>query len=89
MISMITKMVPKKYYIIDGVELPQNEAFIVLETIVSDGDSYDLDYELYDCANKLVELGYLSKRYSYHQSTVFIDTEDKNGEKLFKEILEL
>ena len=31
MISVITKMVPRRYYIIDGVEFPANELFNVLE----------------------------------------------------------
>lgn len=41
MIALITKMVPKKYYIIDGVEFPANDLFCILETIV-EGDPEDL-----------------------------------------------
>ena len=87
MVSITTKMVPKKYYIIDGVELPANEVFMVLETIVSDGDSYDLEYWLYDCAEELYKLGYLVKNFGCHQSILYCDTEDKKASALFDEII--
>lgn len=89
MISTITKMIPKTYYIVDGVEFPANELFITLEYIVSEGDSYGLDYYLHDYADKLLELGYLVKRYGSHQSIIYYDTEDGKAEALFNEILHL
>ena len=52
MISVITKMVPKRYYVIDGVEFPASELFEVLETII-EGDTEDLEYYFYDIAEKL------------------------------------
>lgn len=88
MVSMTTKMVPKKYYIIDGVELPANEVFILLETIVYEGDSYNLDYD-FGCADKLFKLGYLTKKYGYHQSILYCDTEDSKAAALFEEIINL
>ena len=89
MISKITKMVPKTYYVIDDVEFPADELFEVLEEIVSEGDLFDIDYSLYSCMNKLVELGYLVKRYGYHQSIVYCDTEDGKATALFNEILKM
>lgn len=89
MISKITKMVPKTYYIVDGVEFPANELFITLEHIISEGDSYDLDYYLHNYADKLVELGYLIKKYGCRQSIIYYDTEDGRAAALFEEILHL
>ena len=85
MIQTITKLVPKKYYIIDGVELAANDVFRVLETITCEFDD-DIDYYLYSCADKLVELGYLTKSYGHRQSIVY---EDANGKakELFDELI--
>lgn len=88
MISVITKMVPKRYYVIDGVEFPASELFEVLETIV-EGDPEDLEYYFYDIAEKLECLGYLVKKFGYHEGVVYYDTEDKKAAVLFKEILEM
>ena len=86
MVITITKMVPRKYYVVDGVEFLASDIFEVLEKIDSnDGD--DIEYYLYSCADKLVELGYLNKRYGMRQCTVYEDTEDKKASKLFREIL--
>ena len=43
MITKITKMVPKRYYIIDGVEFPASDLFNILETVV-EGDPEELEY---------------------------------------------
>ena len=88
MISVITKMVPRRYYIIDGVEFPANELFNVLETIV-EGDPEDLEYYFYDVAEKLAKLGYLAEKFGYHEGIVYYDTEDKKAAALFEEILKL
>ena len=89
MITKHIKMVPKEYYIIDDVEFPANELFEVLEGISSDGDSFDIDVSIYSCMNKLVELGYLVKRYGYHQSIVYYNTDDGKAKALFNEILKM
>ena len=89
MISKCTKMVPKTYYIIDNVEFPANELFKVLVEIVSEGDSFNIDFSLCSCMDKLVELGYLVKRYGYHQCIVYYDTEDGKATALFNEILKM
>lgn len=88
MITKITKMVPKRYYIIDGVEFPASDLFHVLETIV-EGDSEDLDYYFYSIAEELVNLGYLIERFGYHEGIVYYDTEDKKASALFEEILKM
>lgn len=88
MITKITKMVPKRYYIIDGVEFPASDLFHVLETIV-EGDSEDLDYYFYSIAEELAKLGYLIKRFGYHEGIVYYDTEDKKAAALFEEILKM
>ena len=88
MITTITKMVPRTYYIIDGVEFRASDVFEVLEKIeCNEGD--DIGYYLYECANKLVELGYLNKKYGMRQCTLYEDTEDKKAMKLFREILNM
>lgn len=86
MIALITKMVPKKYYIIDDVEFPANDLFCILETIV-EGDPEDLEYYFYGFAEKLVDLGYLVEKFGYHEGVVYYDTEDEKAKKLFEEIL--
>lgn len=89
MITKITKMVPRIYYIIDGLELSANDVFCVLEKVIC-GDGDDIEYYLYSsCADKLVELGYLNKRYGMRQCVIYEDTEDKKAEKLFDEILHM
>ena len=81
-------MVPKAYLIIDGVELASSDVYEVLDKITNDeGD--DIEYYLYSCADKLVELGYLNKKYGMRQSIVYEDTKDKKASKLFKEILHI
>lgn len=88
MITKITKMVPKIYYIVDGVEFPASDLFHVLETIV-EGDSEDLDYYFYSIAEELVNLGYLIERFGYHEGVVYYDTENKKAAALFEEILKM
>lgn len=88
MITKITKMVPKKYYIIDGVEFPAHDLFCILETIV-EGDPEDLEYYFYGFAEKLVDLGYLVEKFGYHEDVVYYDTEDKKAKALFEEILKM
>ena len=88
MVTKTTKMVPRTYYIIDGVEFLASDVFEVLDKIdCNEGD--DLEYYLESCADKLVELGYLNKRYGMRQCTVYEDTEDKKASKLFREILNM
>ena len=89
MVSKIIRNVPVVYYIVDGVEFDANDLFATLEIIVCDGDSYGLDCDLYDCADKLLGLGYLVKRYGYHQSIIYYDTEDCKAKALFEKILHL
>jgi hypothetical protein len=88
MIAKITKMVPRSYYVIDGVELNANDVFCVLENVTC-GDGDDIEYYLDSCADKLVELGYLNKRYGMRQCVIYEDTEDKKAAALFKEILSM
>ena len=88
MVTKIVKMVPRTYYIIDGVELNANDVFCVLEK-VDCGDGDDIEYYLDSCADKLVELGYLNKRCGMRMCTVYEDTEDKRAAALFKEILHI
>lgn len=88
MITEITKMIPKRYYVINGVEFPASELFNVLETIV-EGDPEDLEYYFYDIAEKLADLGYLTKKFGYHEGIVYYDTADKKAAALFEEILKL
>lgn len=88
MIAKITKMVPKIYYVVDGMEFSAHDLFCVLETIV-EGDPTDLEYYFYDVAEKLADLGYLVKKFYYHEDIVYYDTEDKKAEALFKEILKM
>lgn len=88
MITEITKMIPKRYYVINGVEFPASELFNVLETIV-EGDPEDLEYYFYDIAEKLADLGYLVDKFDFHEGIVYHDTEDKRAAALFKEILKL
>lgn len=88
MVNKITKMVPRTFYVIDGVEFYANYVFEVLEKIeCNEGD--DLEYYLDSCADKLVELGYLNKRYGMRQCCIYEDTEDKKAAALFKEILNI
>lgn len=88
MITKIIKMVPRTYYVIDGVEFLESDVFEVMDKIdCNEGD--DIEYYLYECADKLVELGYLNKRYGMRQCTVYEDTEDGNAAKLFHEILHM
>ena len=88
MVTEITKMVPRTYYIIDGVEFLASDVFEVLEKIdCNEGD--DIEYYLDSCADKLVELGYLNKRYGMRQCIVYEDTEYKKAAKLFREILNM
>ena len=88
MITKITKMVPRKFYIIDGVEFSSSDLFHVLETIV-EGDLEDLDYYFYNIAEELANLGYLVEKFGYHEGIVYHDTEDKKAEALLKEILKM
>lgn len=88
MVTKITKMVPRTYYIIDGIELNANDVFCVLEKVIC-GDGDDIEYYLDSCADKLVELGYLNKRYGMRQCIIYEDTEDKKADALFKEILHM
>ena len=88
MVTQITKMVPRTYYVIDGIEFLASDVFEVLDKIdCNEGD--DLEYYLDSCADKLVELGYLNKRYGMRQCVVYEDTEDKKAAKLFREILNM
>ena len=53
MVTKITKMVPRIYYVIDGVELLESDVFEVLDKIdCNEGD--DIEYYLDSCADKLV-----------------------------------
>lgn len=89
MVTKITKMIPRIYYVVDDVEFSANDLFRTLE-IILDGNPEDLDYcLLYNTAESLFKLGYLVKKFGYHESIVFRDTEDKKAEKLFEEILKL
>lgn len=88
MITKITKMVPRCYYIIDGIEFNANDVFCVLEKVTC-GDGDDIEYYLDSCTDKLVELGYLNKRYGMRQCVIYEDTEDKKAAALFKEILNI
>lgn len=88
MVTKITKMVPRTYYIIDGVEFLASDVFQVLEKIECD-EGYDIEYYLDSCADKLVELGYLNKIYSIRQRIIYEDTEDQRAAKLFHEILNM
>lgn len=88
MITKITKMVPRSYYVIDGIELNANDVFCVLENVTC-GDGDDIEYYLDSCADKLVELGYLNKRYGMRQCVIYEDTEDKKAAALFNEILHI
>lgn len=88
MVTKITKMVPRAYYVVDGVELLASDVFEVLEKIdCNEGD--DIEYYLDSCADKLVELGYLNKRYGMRQCIIYEDTEDKKATRLFREILNM
>lgn len=88
MVTKIIKMVPRTYYVIDGIELLASDVFEVLEKIdCNEGD--DIEYYLDICADKLVELGYLNKRYGMRQCTIYEDTKDKKAYKLFHEILNM
>ena len=88
MVAKITKMIPKTYYIIDGVELAANDVYEILDKVTCcEGD--DIEYYLDSCADKLVELGYLNKRYGMRQCIIYEDTDDKRAESLFKEILNI
>lgn len=88
MITKITKMVPTNYYVIDGEEFNENDLFCTLETVV-EGDPYALDYALYDIAQKLYDMGYLRRRFVYHEDVLYYDTEDKKAKALFEEILKM
>ena len=88
MITKITKMVPRTYYVIDGVEFLATDVFLTLETI-TEGNPEDLNYDLYDCAEKLENLGYLNKKWSSYEEIVYYDTEEKKAEALLKEILKM
>ena len=88
MVNKITKMVPRSFYVIDGVEFAANNVFAVLDK-VTNGDGDDLEYYLDSCADKLVELGYLNKRYGMCQCIIYEDTDDKRATALFKEILKI
>lgn len=88
MVTKITKMVPKTYYIIDEIELAANDVYEVLDKITC-GEGDDIEFYLDSCADKLVELGYLNKRYGMQQCVIYEDTEDKKAEALFKEILNI
>lgn len=88
MITKITKMVPRIYYVIDGVEFCAGDILELLDKIDC-GEGDDVEYYLYECADKLVELGYLNKRYGMRQHTVYEDTEDTKASKLFHEILHM
>lgn len=88
MVTKITKMVPRTFYVIDGIEFYANDVFQVLEKIEC-GEGDDIEYHLDSCADKLVELGYLNKRYGMHQCIIYEDTEDKKAENLFKEIIHM
>lgn len=88
MITEITKMVPKRYYIINGVEFPASDLFHILETVV-EGDPEDLEYYFYGTAERLAKLGYLVEQFGYHEGIVYYDTEDKKAEALFNEILKM
>lgn len=88
MITKITKMVPKTFYIIDEIEFAANDVFEVLEKVIYDeGD--EVGYYLDSCADKLVELGYLTKRYGMHQCIIYEDTEDRKAKALFEELIRM
>lgn len=88
MVTKTIKMVPRTFYVIDGVEFYANDIFQVLDKITcNEGD--DLEYYLDSYADKLVELGYLNKRYGMRQCVIYEDTEDKRAAALFNEILHL
>lgn len=88
MIAKITKMAPVNYYVVNGVEFNANELFCTLETIV-EGDPFELDYALYDIAQKLYDMGYVRRRFIYHEDVLYYDTEDKKAKALFEEILKM
>ena len=90
MITKITKMIPTTYYILDGVEFEGNKLLETLDNIVNVFDSWVSEFEVdWRCAEKLFNLGYLDKKYIYHDDTLYPDTEDKKAEAIFKEILKM
>ena len=90
MITKITKMIPTTYYILDGVEFEGNKLLETLDNIVNVFDSWVSEFEVdWRCAEKLFDLGYLDKKYIYHDDTLYHDTKDKKAEAIFKEILKM
>lgn len=90
MITKITKMVPKMYYIVDGVEFDANELLATLDDITNVFDSWVSETEInWMCAEKLFDLGYLDRKYIYYDGVLYHDTEDKKAEALFNEILKM
>lgn len=89
MITKIIKMIPKTFYIVDGIEFG-DELLDTLDNIVNIFNSWvselDIDYK---CAEKLFELGYLDRKYIYYDGVLYHDTEDKKAAALLNEILKM
>lgn len=90
MITKITKMVPKKYYVIDGVEFAADELFETLDTITSKYNNwYISSLDLPDeCPYELAKLGYLELKTMY-ESVFYRDTEDRKAKKLLDELIRM
>lgn len=90
MITKQIKMVPKIYYIVDGVEFDGNKLFETLETITSGYNGWVSELSLPDeCPYELAKLGYLWLKLFYYEDIVYCDTEDGKAKALFNELLKL
>lgn len=90
MISKQIRMVPKTYYIVDGVEFDGNELLETLESITCGYDSWVSSLILPDeCPYKLAKLGYLQLKLYYYEDVVYSDTEDKKAKALLDELINL
>ena len=89
MITKVTRMEPKSYYIIDGIELDANDVLQTLEDITS-SHSWLNEYCLPDeCPHELAKLGYLEEKLFYYEDVMYRDTEDRKAKALFEELIRM
>ena len=90
MITRITKMIPKMYYVVDGVKFDANELLGVLDDIANAHDSWVSETETnWMCTEKLFDLGYIDRKCIDYKGVLYHDTEDKKASALFNEILKM
>ena len=73
--EIITKQIPKRFLVIDGIEMSANEVFLVVEKFECDSEYHYTYFEDNSAVDDLVKVGVIGKRYGERQAIIYIKNE--------------